>query len=486
MNFFDLTMLTLVRPSTSECGVDGQACRPFQDKTLAFRCSAECQATIISTTEHVGDQEINYRSVVIGGSNETESNRSFYRGDSFICAAAIHAGLFPASRGGAGVVALLGEHGDFPSTEANGINSIGFGPSFPLSFTFLDIHGSTMRSCDDPNMRLLSLTAVWTITTSSFTTSPPVFFASICFDMYIFVALAFDPPDFEHFSSVVSKASRGLLPATFVGLVVYRYCVRRTLAGLKAQVEKTVLWLGGCWLGCLNRITFDRLPIQRLTPHDLQQPGAILTVGTLLLLIVAAAFAQAWALRMEGRLITYLIFYSLLGLLLLSLMVIPYVNVRLHHYIIALLLIPGTAIQTRPSLIFQGLLVGLFISGIARWGFDSIIQTPGDLFESGYNDPIPQVLMPTFLGDSNLTINFSWSNEATGHDSLSIVVDDVERFRGSEDDSSENFNWTRSSEDGQPTYVRFAYVKYKAFGPSAVGRYTQPAIWYLNGTWAPN
>ncbi|KAK4693052.1 hypothetical protein P7C71_g4266, partial [Lecanoromycetidae sp. Uapishka_2] len=415
--------------------------------------------------------------------NEEDSGLPIYRGDSFICAAAIHAGIFSNNDGGSGVVSKVGEHSDFPAIDANGISSLNFTPSFPLSFTFLkDADGNTPQ-CKDPRWRLLVVTVLFAVALSISTNSPSIFFGSTAVGIYFYVALASDPPDYENYMSVVSQAFRGFLPAVFVGLVVYRFCIHHSLEGLSAPIEKTVLWLGACLLGASSNLTFEKLPIQRLTLHDFQQPGALLTVIAISLIIVFIAIFQAWAFRIEGRLPRYLAFYAILGLLLLALMAIPHMNVRIHHYVLALILLPGTALQTRPSLLYQGLLVGLFINGVARWGFDSILQTPGDLFGDDFNTPIPQIAMPVIDASSN-SINFSWSNIQSGFDSMSVLVNDVERFRGSEVHHEDYFIWTRYKEE-EPEYFRFAYVKYELLGESSVGKFTKPGTWTSDGTWVP-
>lgn len=200
--------------------------------------------------------------------------------------------------------------------------------------------------------------------------------------------------------SVVSWVFRCFLPAVFVGLVIYHFCIHHSLNRLTAQVEKTVLWLGGCWLGASSNLTFERLPIQRLTLHDLQQPGAIPTVVIIVLAILLIAIFQAWAFRIEGRMPRYLTFYTCLGLLILALVVIPHMNVRIHHYILALLLLPGTTLQTRPSLLYQGLLVGLFMNGIARWCFDSILQTLREFSGTTSTARSPKLLCPLSIAST--------------------------------------------------------------------------------------
>jgi hypothetical protein len=438
---------------------------------------------MILTPETIGDIEYNYRNMVVGGSKSADNRSlSIYRGDSHICGAAIHAGIFSNYGGGSGVVSLVGEQNEFPSVDANGISSLNFTPSFPLSFIFLRENNGTTAQCNDPRWKLLIITIIFTITVSIFTTSSAVFFGVTSVSTYFCVGLASDPPNFENYVDVVSSAFRGFLPSIFVGLVMYYFCIHHTLDCLTAQIEKTLLWLGGCWLGALNNITFDRLPLQRLTPHDLKQPGATLTLISIVVAILLVAVSQALTFRMEGRMPRYLAFYACLGLLILALIAIPYMNVRIHHYILALLLLPGTTIQTRPSLFYQGLLVGLFISGIARWGFDSILQTSIELFGDDFNSPIPQVFNP--IDSSNNSITFSLRNISSGHDSMSILINDVERFRGSEDHDEDLFTWTRYKA-AEPEYFRFAYVKYGLAKGSSVGQFTKPGTWKPDGAWIP-
>lgn len=478
-------MLKPLRRSSIECGIDGSACRPSHNKTFAFRCPADCQDTKIYSPETVGDIEYNYRNFVVGGSNAIETDASpIYRGDSFICGAAIHAGISSNHGGGSGVVSLIGEHNNFRSFDANGISSLNFTPSFPLSFTFLESFSGSVAHCNDPRWVLLVITLLFTVTISLFTTSSSVFFVTTFVGIYFCVALASDPPDFENYSNVISSAFRGFLPAAFVGVVVHHFCIHHSLNRLTAQIEKTIFWLGGCWTGALNNFTFDRLPLQRLTPHDFQQPGAILTLLIIVLTIVVIAIFQALAFRVEGKMPRYLAFYGCLGLLFLALMAIPNMNLRIHHYILALILLPGTTLQTRPSLLYQGLLVGLFISGIARWGFDSILQTSVDLFGNDFGSPIPQINVFNISRIDN-SITFSLKNISHGYDGMSIVINDVERFRGGTEDHEDYFTWTRYKPD-EPEYFRFAFVKYRGIdrGP-VVGKFTKPGVWNVDGSWIP-
>ncbi|ERF70440.1 hypothetical protein EPUS_04718 [Endocarpon pusillum Z07020] len=106
-----------------------------------------------------------------------------------------------------------------------------------------------------------------------------------------------------------------------------------------------------------------------------------------------------------------------IGILLLS--AIPGLKLRIHHYILALLLLPGTSLQTRPSLLYQGLLVGLFINGIARWDFASILQTPAALLEDGLvGSLLPEVVTPAIVANN---ITFAWDTIAEGFQGISVM-----------------------------------------------------------------
>ncbi|TKA76392.1 hypothetical protein B0A55_05260 [Friedmanniomyces simplex] len=491
------------------CGLDGYLCQPFANASFAFRCPADCLGTQVLNPYAVGDQEIVYQPLVIGGPTiEQQSGPkspydgdvvadAIYRADSFICASAIHAGLLQDVEGGCGVLTLTGERSSFTSSDRSGINSIGFDSYFPKSFGF---KAGSKTACKDLRWPGLVVSVFSTVALSLFTTSPTVFFWTNFTGLFFHVALVSDPPTLNADSlpnmyQLVGIAAGRFLPATFAAWVIYRYVVLRSLRGLTAQVEKTVLWLGPAWIGALNNYTFDKLPIQRLTPHDIiAQPGAIPTLVAIVLIISGIAIGQAWAFWVEGRLAKYVLLYSLLALGIFCAIAIPGLELRIHHYILALLLLPGTSLQNRPSLVYQGLLVGLFISGVARWGFASILQTPGELLQDGQQGSIlPDVAVLT-AGVNNITFSLGHlpiydPKTAVTYYGISALVNDVERFRGPGDDiGNGNLTWTWNRhtllEDRDvgdlplAEYFRFGYVT----GTHA-GDYSRAGEWRSDGSW---
>jgi len=166
------------------------------------------------------------------------------------------------------------------------------------------------------------------------------------------------------------------------------------------------------------------------------------------------------------------------------LLVVPNMNLRIHHYILSLLFLPGTTLQTRPSLLYQGLLVGLFINGIARWGFDSILQTPGALLDGAQlGSPLPEIAAPLVMSSQNILFNFP-DLLAADADGISVLVNDVERFLGfrEEDGKVDSFNWTRQRE-GDAEYFRFGFIKLNALGGFWYEDFTDPVIWEGDGKW---
>ncbi|KAK5137744.1 hypothetical protein LTR08_007315 [Meristemomyces frigidus] len=521
------------------CGLNGDRCRPFTNATLAFRCPAGCLSTQILNPHAVGDQEVVYQPLVIGGppsannpnnnyndnnnnninnnNNSTISavpgdeieNNAIYRGDSFICAAAIHAGFLSDAAGGCGVLALTGTHSSFASSTHHGITSTPFASHFPQTFAFL--HG-TRGTCQDLRWPSLALTVTFTAVLALFTTSPGVFFWSTFIALFFQTALASDPPSLTTYPSLLSLALGRFLPASFCAWVTYRYTVRRSLHNLTAQLEKTVLWLGPAWVGALNNLTFDKLPLQRLTPHDLHaQPGAIPALIAVVLTIFLIALGQTWAFRVEGRMPRYLALYSILVSALLLMLALPGLNLRIHHYILALVLLPGTSFQNRPSLLYQGLLVGLFINGIARWGFDSILQTPGELLQGATRGTLLPSITVLALGTRNITFDLGalprWDAKARSlYDGISILVNDVERFRGYAGQEGQdswlrshsageggqrvgNYTWTWNRHPAVPTgseLVTTALPEYFRFGymaGSEIGDFSRAGKWTSEGGW---
>lgn len=461
------------------CGLDGLDCRPFANGSFAFRCPANCAGVRILNPRAVGPLDVNYRPLVIGD--------GVYRADSFICGSAIHAGVVTDSKGGCGRVRKAGEQEGFLSVRRNGIESIPFDSYFPSSFDFSSDENITCS--EDPRQVLLYISLFFTAVFSLFTTSPSLQFFVVFIALFAHVGLVSDPPGASHFNTSalpdhISKLVGRFLPAAFCAVILYQTSVSRTLNGLKAQLEKVLLWLGGFWFGALSNYTLDWIPISRLTAHDLEhQAGAKVALAVIICILTAIICQQVYSFWLEGRVLHFLALYGLFILGIVLFVAIPGIDLRIHHYILALLLLPGTSVQTRSSLLYQGILLGLFVNGIARWGFDSLLQTPADLRGDALFDGLVPAINASAIKSTpaGFNITFSWEGPPTPtFDGISVLVNDVERYRRFFPDTAlaYNFTWTRPLGFGLPEYFRFAYMK-----DGIALDYTSAGIWFANGSW---
>ncbi|KAL4877523.1 LCCL domain-containing protein [Aspergillus karnatakaensis] len=480
--------------NATNCGLDGDYCRPFDGETFAFRCPAGCSGFIVLEPYFVGPQEINYQHLLIGGAMDAGQPDAIYRGDSSICQAAMHTGILDDSKGGCGILRRTGEQPSFPAVDRNGITSVGFDSHFPLSFTF-DKESSKDGSlqCQDLRWPLFTFSVIVSTLLSLVTTTAAAFYSSIFFIVYFQVALSSDPPYSPDYYEIVSTALGRFLPCAFVGFAIYYFCIRHTLSNFDAHWDKAILWLGPCWVGALNTDTFDKIPISRLTPHDIQQqPGAIPALITIVVILITIVLTQALAFRNEGRMPQMLGVYGILVAAVLVLLSVPNMNLRIHHYILALLFLPGTTMQTRPCLVYQGLLMGLFINGIARWGFDSILQTSASLLDGAQlGSLLPGISTSVISSASADLISFAFSSLSIPPqmDGLSVIVNDVERYHAFRADGTagENvtipdWNWTRV-ESNVPEYFRFGFVRLNAMGGFWYEDFSSPIVWDALGGW---
>lgn len=476
----------------AECGLGGRLCEPFGNTSVAFRCPADCAGVKLLNPRWVGNQQINYRAYVIGG------GEGVYRGDSFVCQAGVHAGVVTDKKGGCGRVKLKGEYYRFENSTQNGVESVQFGSYFPMSYEVEKVEGCGRG---DARWGQLIVSIGLSLLLGAGTRSGKVMFFGGFTGVFLHVGLVSDPPDIEVMSGRLVQELVGimvgrLLPAVFIMVVVYWAIGRRTLEGVDegANWEKTLLWMGGLWLGGLTNNTFEAwIPISRLEGHDLrQQPGAVVALVVVVGLLIALGTLQAWHFWQEGRLPKFLAFYAGAIAVIATLVVMPGLELRLHHYVLALLLLPGTAMQTRPSLLFQGLLVGLFINGVARWGFDSVLQTYDSIRGDGqYGSLVPEVVAPFIetleMGVKQETIHFKWSalddvaRLREKIEGISVLVNDVERFRGWFTETKLEdmvFSWPRFRKADE--YFRFSFV---GEGGNTLD-WTEAGTWFANGTWS--
>lgn len=369
-------------------------------------------------------------------------------------------GLISDSKGGCASLTLIGNYTNFLPTTGHEITSIGFATIFPLSFRFLGY--TSLTHCVDYRNPALAFNILVTCLLFLILRPKPLVLywclVSIGFwHISLFSQPQSTPPD-------LSAAFGTFLPALFIAYVFWRLAFRFTLPlYTKAPIEYMVWYLGPYWVGVLSYITLEAaIPINRLTSSDLnKRSGAITALVVIVIIVVVLVLNQVRVIRKTGWLPYYAGWYVVGGLVVLVLALLPGLEIRVHHYIIAMVLIPGTAFPTRLSAIYQGLLLGLFLNGAAAYGFDSILQTADEvclflwhfffyffflfLFVSmliraiqlRQDAPLGSDL-PTFLTNSTNYIasipfenqTIAWDSLPAGWDGFALLVDDVERYVG--------------------------------------------------------
>ncbi|KAL8289306.1 hypothetical protein RB597_001078 [Gaeumannomyces tritici] len=498
-------------PRGNRCGLHGFDCRPFGNSSLAFHCPAGCASAgpLLDGPRSVGAAVVREGPLVVGD--------KYYRGDSSVCAAAIHAGVVGNAGGGCGVVRRLGPADVFGAADRNGVRSVPFDSYFPLAFAVDPGGGCGGGGGVDPRAALLAIDLLFSSVLVLFATDPPLIFFTVFLATFAHVGLASDPPPVSRHSVAVlpellSTLSARLPPALVVAAVAYRVCVRRALGGsfprtgllpLRAQVEKLLLWLLPLWLGALANHTFGGgggVPVPSSSYYSSLSSAGF---GLLLALVAVTALLQAHTFWAEGRLRRLLVLYAGLATAVAAAAASAPawgLELRAQPYAASLLLLPATAVQTRASLAAQGLLLGLFVHDVARRGFAPVLlassaTTAARRSSSSSVTTLPQLAAAPVIktppaGAGIWSISFAWASPPPPlADGVSVLVNDVERHRsvlaeprapGRGGPLGDGFVWARKPDGELPEYFRFAYT----WDGEALD-YTRAGVWHANGTWTP-
>ena len=257
------------------------------------------------------------------------------------------------------------------------MTSIEFPSIFPVAFRFRE--AKSLIHCTDLRDPALAFNVL--ITCALFLLLRPksivLFWCLTCIGFWhvaLFARPRGTPPRLD-------LAFGAFLPTLFVGYAIWRLAYRFVLPAFRnAPLESCFLYLSGFWIGVLNSLTLEQLPLSRLTASDIKKrSGAIATLTVGVVIIFVLTINQLRVIRKTGWLPYYLRWYIIGGLVLLVLGLLPGLTLRLHHYIVALMILPVTAFPTRLSAFYQGLLLGLVVNGTAAFGFAPILERPVDV-----------------------------------------------------------------------------------------------------------
>ncbi|EIN14083.1 hypothetical protein PUNSTDRAFT_59668 [Punctularia strigosozonata HHB-11173 SS5] len=453
------------------CGLNGQSCSPFDNVTYDFRCPAQCSSVVLQNPRVVGIESVDFVPLLVGGGDD----QATYRGDSFICAAAIQSGLVSNSRGGCASLRLVGNFTDYRPRSGHGLTSIGFPTIFPSSFRFLP--STPLHHCSDLRNEALALNVLVTCIIFLVLRPRPIvlFWSLVCIGFWhitLFSQPRSLPPD-------ISDGIGTFLPVLFIAYAFWRVAWRFVLPAFSnAPFERMIWYLGPFWVGVLTNLTTDKIPIDRLTASDInQQAGGVTSLVIICVVLLFIVINQVRVIRKTGWLPWYAMWYAIGGLVVMVFALLPTLNLRIHHYILAIVLMPGTAFPTRLSAIYQGLLLGMFLNGAAAFDLASMFQTAAEL----QRDAISGSALPTFLTNSttyNASIPLhqqiiSWAPPDGDWDGFNLLVDDVERYSGAA------LNYSLAAlQEGIPHFFRLAFTS-----QGSDGDFTMAATLWPNGTW---
>ncbi|WWD16411.1 hypothetical protein CI109_100837 [Kwoniella shandongensis] len=455
------------------CGVNGTNC--LQDLLdmdgKKFRCLGGCKYVTLGNPRWVGDEKVDKASLLIGGGDKEGT----YRADSWICAAAIQSSLISSSMGGCVRFHALPFRDGFSTflpLSSHGLHSNSFAPWYPGAFRLSSLSST---GCFDLHFIITGINAFCLFITAIFLSPPPYLLFTILlvlgyFHIVLFSDIPSPTPDW-------SNIFAGLPPVMMTGYWLWKVSFKHTMLGFRGLTIEQASWQGaGYWIGIESSTIFARLPITRLG-YDPLDPAGVVAFAVIVVIVVIVVLIQAWELRRVGLLRYYLIRYLPLIPVIIILVYVPGYTLRIHHYILAIIAIPLLCLPNRISLFSQAFMLGLFLDGVGRWGWASILEQTTTLIGDGNSG----TLIPTFFANTTTPNLLQWSHfrtidplyNITGY---SVLIDDLQHLpnylNNTLDISQLNLL------EGINHHFRVAYI---ANGTSL--DFTDPVTRWSNGSW---
>lgn len=384
---------------SEDCGINGVECiRKFMNEEVVIvKCPAFCdKGSLAFSPIVVQDRKIQYEPFLVQGSDS-------YRGDSFPCAVGLKEGLISSEFGG--VMGLQLKNG-FSDQQ-------GDDHAFPASFDAFKIDKKHVYGPYWDYRWYNIIVHVFLMLLASFIVqSNFLFYAIFTSTSFIIVGFLFDPAiiirdgnleNDNNVWSLISLVIGRLTISIFMFKCLWDWVFKYMFYREKTPIIRVILVLSIIPTLCYNA-TIDRLPIDRLVWSDiLAMKGGLITVICLFGILTFGACLQAWAIWKAGWLNKAVIGYISLIIILLLISLQSNLKIRLHHWIIGILLLPGCKTRSQLfSYIFIGFLLGLIINGIARWGFASIIESTGNVIRDKHTTPnqIQSIVLNSNIADA--------------------------------------------------------------------------------------
>ncbi|WFD44019.1 hypothetical protein MPSI1_002684 [Malassezia psittaci] len=473
------------------CGLDGTKCAPFASSPQAFRCPSGCAGTTLLNPRTVGDTQLNYVPLIVGGGPYNATANSPYRADSFVCAAAQHAGVL-GPEGGCASLQLVGAFSNYTNSTQNGLQSFSFPTTFPVSYQFSSVPS---KNCKDTRWKLYVLDTIFSAVIGFIIRPEPIVLLFILAIVgYWHVNLV---SELREFPPPVGEAAGDFGPHLFVTYAAWRIAFRYVWpAFAHLPLEFGIGTLGLWWIGVLLDVVFADVPLQRLEGSDiLQQQGALASLIVIILVVACLGLNQVRVIRKAGYLPKYLSLYIIAGVALGLCAAVPGEGVRLHHYVIGIALLPACGFPTRISLLCCALLFGMYTNGVARWGFAGLIQDVNVIQgDAAGSSSLPGFANPAMNG-SVLSWNPIPSALLSTYDSFVLLVDDVVQLQGSNTQYDlrslyDQYNSSGSTESQLLSYETLFtditnlnhYIRLAYASAGEPADFTMPATAYMNGT----
>ncbi|KAJ3168874.1 hypothetical protein HDU88_001201 [Geranomyces variabilis] len=458
-----------------QCGLNGIYCTPFNNATTIVRCPTECLATRNQNKRWLGfTQQGLLASWVVGGNG-------IYRADSWVCPAAVHAGVVSQHWGGCAAVDYIGDADFFPSTSANGVTSLGFDSRFPKAFKFRSLPS---WHCTDFSW---AVTPVAIIAISLFPLLWPskggFFFALISSGFWYAVFFAIP----VHGDGWTSQAFANYFITLAFSYYLYKLFIAPVmLSPARFPVDTFILTIAPFWFALHTEIMSAPVSNFGLTSRAFRDPTTlvIFCVGVPIVLLVCGL--QLWMFRRHGMLVKYLACYGVGFLVYFLLPMALGLSLHLHHYTVGIILLPLTRLQMRTSLLAQGFLIGLVVQGISRWGAASPFDTS---FQNNFGDENLSIPRPNFAVDpaslaANGTIRWEYGAinpsepvpSGLAFDGFSLIINDVEVYRG----AYANYSWPGFL--SETTKDRNYYARVSLTAQGSVLEYSFPVMLTAGGT----
>lgn len=584
------------------CGIDAAYCLIPPSETFSFRCPAGTLSAILQNPRTIGPLQVAYVPLIVGGGPDSNST---YRGDSFLCQSAVHAGIFSDTYGGCASIISTGIRTNFTESTQNGVSSTKFESTFPISYIFDKT--KIIPNCRDLKWDILALNMCFSALfillfgggwhegkllperqkehkrkvsatlggegdggvadDASERSSPQIEETSLYIQHVTsdgvqeansrtttsVLSLESSPASasgkgdsktevkwpwrrlfgaqllfwvlscigFWHISLAsntrrpippVADVFADFLPYLFVLGIFWRFTFLQFLPWFDSMPIERLIWIWPAfWTGTLYNDIFNQVPIDQLTPTSIsRRPGATTAVILLACIILILFMYQMWSLWRHRVLLPFIAGYSAGLVSIVILTPLTRLQLRLHHYIVGMILLPLAALPNRFSTVMAFILLGIMSDGVSRFGFDSILQNSADLLRDGIRGTgVPQFNMDLYntTFESNitrfansdqtfLTLTVSWnpipSDLKQSWVGFSVIVDDVVRYVG----PSTNYSFVIQKSSlaprtnatypfylaSVPHFFRVAYVN-SFDSTSAVGDYSSVGTILAGGFW---